>query len=49
MLVGPHSTGGVSLAGDFDRVCRLVLYGVRPKRLTSNEELHVQRLGGVLT
>ena len=48
MLVGPHSTRRVSLAGDFDRVCRPVLSRVRPKRFPSHEERHVQGLGRVL-
>ena len=39
----------MSLAGDFNRVCGPVLYRVGPKRFALNEDLHVQRLGGVLT
>ena len=40
--------GRSSLAGDVDRVSRPILYCVRPKRFTSHDELHVQRLGRVL-
>ena len=39
----------VSLAGDLDRVFRPVFYRIRSTRLTSHEERHAQRLGGVLT
>ena len=37
--------GGVSLAGECHRVFRPILHGVRPKRFTSNDDLHVQRSG----
>ena len=40
---------GPSLARDCEGVCRPVLYRVRPKRVPLNEELHLQRLIGVLT
>jgi len=39
---------GPSLFGDLDCVPRPLLDRVRPKRLTSNDDLHVQWLGGVL-
>ena len=39
---------GLSLAGELDRVPRPLLDYVRPKRFTSHDDLHLQRLGGML-
>ena len=39
---------GLSFAGDLDCVPRPLLDRARPKRLTSNDDLHVPWLGGVL-